>query len=253
MSLRNASTENCYTIKVFRFNPETDRKHYYDTFTVTLKKGSTVMDALLHIQAEMDDSIAFRSSCRSAVCGSCGMLVNGAPVLACRTQLSSVVGKRVLVEPLPNMNIIRDLVVDMTPFWDAYFRIEPWLHVNGHALPDKEHLQTPEQVKKLDPYINCILCACCYGSCPVLGVGRTAVGPAAVAKLFRFMEDTRDRRGIGFLERLDNAQGLWSCRTVFRCVDACPKDIRPTDAIESLRRKLVLYRFKKYFHRLKGR
>ncbi len=247
MSPKNGNTDTVYIFKIFRFDPGIDESPRYDTFQKCFPRGTTVLEALLNIQETEDDGIAFRFSCRSAVCGSCGMLVNGAPVLACRTQLASLIGDQVLVEPLPNMDVIKDLVVDLKPFWEAYRRIEPWLHTDGGAEPETERLQSPEQVKKLDPYINCILCACCYGSCPVLGMEDNYLGPAAIAKLFRFMQDSRDQRGLGFLERVNNQQGLWACHTIFRCIDACPKDIRPTDTIEALRRKLVVYRFKKLF------
>jgi len=251
MNQKNENTSTPYTFKIFRFDPDTDSSPYYDTFVKQYPRGTTVLEALLNIQETVDDSIAFRYSCRSAVCGSCGMLVNGTPVLACRTQLTSLIGEQVLVEPLPNMDVIRDLVVDMKPFWDAYRRVEPWLHTDGEPVPKKERLQSPEQAGRLDPYINCILCACCYGSCPVLGHDEDYLGPAAIAKLFRFMQDSRDRRGEKFLEKVDSPRGLWACHTIFRCVDACPKDIRPTDTIEALRRKLVFYRFKKFFRLLK--
>ena len=160
----------------------------------------------MNIHATGDDSIAVRYSCRSAVCGSCGMLVNGAPVLACRTQLTSLIGDQVLIEPLPNMEIVKDMVVDMKPFWEAYRRVEPWLHVNGDR-PEKERLQSPAAVTSLDPYVNCILCACCYGSCPVVSFEEKYLGPAAIAKLFRFMQDSRDKRGPQFLEKVNNATG----------------------------------------------
>jgi len=249
MSQKNVNTDIEYTFKIFRFDPETDAAPRYDTFIKRYPRGRTVLEALLNIQETDDDSIAFRFSCRSAVCGSCGMLVNGAPVLACRTQLTALIGTQVLIEPLPNMEIVKDMVVDMRPFWNAYQRVEPWIHVDGDE-PEKERLQSPRQVSKLDPYINCILCACCYGSCPVVRFEENYLGPAAIAKLFRFMEDSRDRRGEKFLEKFDKPSGLWACHTIFRCIDACPKDIRPTDTIEAMRRRLVLYRFKKFFKML---
>jgi succinate dehydrogenase / fumarate reductase iron-sulfur subunit len=239
-----------YIFKILRFNPDLSTEVHYDTFKKGYPRGTTVLEALLDIQETEDDSLAFRFSCRSAVCGSCGMLINGVPVLACRTQLTNLMGDQVLIEPLPNMELIKDLIVDMQPFWGAYQRVEPWLQVNGNPEPEKERLQSPQDVKKLDPYINCILCACCYGSCPVLGHEDEYLGPAAIAKLFRFMRDSRDQRGAQFLKRVDNQRGLWACHTIFRCVDACPKDIRPTDTIEALRRELVLYRFKKFFRLL---
>ena len=249
MSLKNENTK--YTFKIFRFNPDLDKEPRYDTFVKDCPRGTTVLEALLSIQEIDDDSLAFRFSCRSAVCGSCGMVVNGAPVLACRTQLSTLIGDQVLIEPLPNMEVIKDLVVDMKPFWDSYRKVEPWLHADEEKEPQKERHQSPEQVHKLDPYINCILCASCYGSCPVLGMEEDYLGPAAIAKLFRFMEDSRDQRGEKFLEKVDSPQGLWACHTIFRCIDACPKDIRPTDTIEALRRRLIKYRFKKFFRLVK--
>jgi succinate dehydrogenase / fumarate reductase, iron-sulfur subunit len=249
MSPQNANTDIQYTFKIFRFDTDIDKAPHYDTFIKSYPRGRTVLEALLNIHETEDDSIAVRYSCRSAVCGSCGMLVNGAPVLACRTQLTSLIGDQVLIEPLPNMEIIKDMVVDMKPFWEAYRRVEPWLHVNGDR-PEKERLQSHDAVLSLDPYVNCILCACCYGSCPVVRFEEKYLGPAAIAKLFRFMQDSRDQRGPQFLEKVNNPQGLWACHTIFRCVDACPKDIRPTDTIEALRRKLVVYRFKKMFHLL---
>jgi succinate dehydrogenase / fumarate reductase, iron-sulfur subunit len=250
MSLKNGNTDLACTFKIFRFDPDRDREPRYDTFHKQLPYGTTVLEALLNIQETDDDSLAFRFSCRSAVCGSCGMFVNGTPVLACRTQLAKLIGTQVLVEPLPNMEIIKDLVVNMAPFWDAYRRVEPWLHANGDEPPQKERLQSPAQEKKLDPYINCILCACCYGACPVLGFEEEYLGPAAIAKLFRFMSDSRDQRGLKFLEKVNRRTGVWNCRTIFRCIDACPKDIRPTDTILALKRQLTLYRFKKFFRLL---
>ena len=249
MSPQNANTDLQYTFKIFRFDPDVDSAPRYDTFVKNYPRGRTVLEALLTIHETEDDSIAVRYSCRSAVCGSCGMLVNGAPVLACRTQLTSLIGDQILIEPLPNMEIIKDIVVDMKPFWEAYRRVEPWLHTNGDT-PEKERLQSHDAVACLDPYINCILCACCYGSCPVVRFDEKYLGPAAIAKLFRFMQDSRDQRGSRFLEKVNNPQGLWACHTIFRCVDACPKDIRPTDTIEALRRKLVVYKFKKLFQLL---
>ena len=134
------------------------------------------------------------------------MLVNGAPVLACRTQLTSLIGNQVLIEPLPNMEIIRDMVVDMKLIWETYRRVEPWLHVNGDR-PEKERLQSHDAVVSLDPYVNCKTCACCYGSCPVVRFDEKYLGPAAIAKLFRFMQDSRDQRGPQFLERVNNFPG----------------------------------------------
>lgn len=251
MSPLNGNTKIEYTFKIFRFNPETDVSPHYDTHVRQYQTGTTVLEALIDIQETEDDGLAFRYSCRSAVCGSCGMVINGAPVLACRTQLTNIIGNQILIEPLPNMEIVKDLVVDMTLFWESYKEVEPWLHTDHTPEPEKERLQSPEDIRKLDPYINCILCACCFGSCPVIAQRQGYPGPAAIAKLFRFMNDSRDKRGAAFLDRFNNQEGLWACHTILRCIDACPKEIRPTDTIEALRRQLVAYKFKKLFRLVK--
>ena len=205
----------------------------------------TVLECLLAIQDEQDGSLAFRYSCRSAVCGSCAMCINGDLTLACKTQVRDIAGEQILIEPLPNFEVLKDLVVDMKPFWDALERIEPWLHENGER-PEKERLVSPKCMDKLDQYVNCILCAACYGSCTVLGRNQDSLGPAALAKLFRFIQDPRDQRELSTLDRLNNQNGIWGCDTLFHCIDACPKDVRPTDAIAGIRRKMIVYKIKRF-------
>lgn len=196
---------------------------------------------LLRIRDEIDGTLAFRSSCRSAVCGSCAMVINGKIDLACRTQAGSFGTNTIILEPLPNMEIIKDLVVDMTPFWNMYEKVKPYL-IRKSSDPDKEIPQTEEDRKKIDQYVNCILCASCYGACPVLARNPDYIGPAAFAKLERFMLDSRDERPEDFLENVNNDKGVWGCDTVLRCIDACPKDVRPTDSIVGLRKQLVRYK-----------
>lgn len=209
----------------------------------------TVLEALLKIQEDQDPTLVFRYSCRGAVCGSCGMVINGRPDLACRVQLSTLRSHEVLLEPLPNMEVIKDLIVDMEPFWEAYRAVEPWL-IADESHGEKEHIVSEKNRARIDSYVNCILCACCYGACPVLGRDDRYLGPAALAKLYRFLEDSRDRRDWRkALERVDAEHGLWGCDTVFRCVMACPKHVRPTDGIEGLRRRLVIEKTAGLFRR----
>lgn len=220
----------------------------FDTYEIEVKPGTTVLTALFAIQQEQDSSLAFRFSCRGAVCGSCGMTINGHCSLACRTQLFSLPGDEVILEPLPNLDIIRDLVVDMTPFWEKYRRIQPWLHrqepggPGDSSAPAGERKQSPRQFRRIEQYTNCILCACCYGACPVLKREPDYLGPAALAKLLRFVDDSRDQRPLEQVMEVDESNGVWGCDTVYRCIDACPKDVRPTDGIAALRRRLVAYR-----------
>jgi succinate dehydrogenase / fumarate reductase iron-sulfur subunit len=240
------STFKEYIFHVLRYDSSTSAPAAFKTYTVPYRLGLTVLGGLLQIQEKQDGSISFRSSCRSAVCGSCGMLINGKFDLACRTQLSELSDPQVTLEPLPNLEVLKDLVVDMAPFWQSYRSMEPWLHAKA-GLPAKESLQTEEQRSKIDQYVNCILCACCYGACPVAGRNPDYKGPAALTKLARFLNDTRDERSGAFLDKVSGESGIWGCDTVLRCIDACPKDVAPAYAIENLRRKQVGYKVKKVF------
>jgi succinate dehydrogenase / fumarate reductase, iron-sulfur subunit len=231
-----------YKFLVFRFDPEVDPDPRFDPFTLQLEESQSVLGALTEIQDSLDPSLAFRYSCRGAVCGSCGMSVNGSLALACRTLLSSLPPEVITVEPLPNLEIQRDLVVNMEPFWKAYEEIEPWLQTRGNP-PEKEYRVSEKERSRIDQFINCVLCACCYGACPVIGRDPAYLGPAALAKLYRFVGDVRDRREYSLLKKVDRQQGIWGCDTVFRCIDACPKEVRPTDGIAALRRTLAIRKF----------
>jgi succinate dehydrogenase / fumarate reductase iron-sulfur subunit len=249
--------------RVFRYDSDADAPPRFDTFRLDAPAGTTVLDALFRIQQEHDPSLAFRFSCRGAVCGSCGMTINGRCGLACRTQLATLPHTEVILEPLPHLDVLADLVVDMTPFWEKYRSVRPWLHAEMQRATDEtepapigtrpgtgdaaaERRQSPRQVQRIDQYTNCILCACCYGACPVLKRQPDYIGPAALAKLLRFVDDSRDQRSRAELVDLDNEdKGVWGCDTVYRCIDACPKDVRPTDGIAALRRRLLMYRIRR--------
>lgn len=231
-----------YTFKILRSNASdpSDQPHF-QSYRVRVIPGLTVLAVLLRIRDEIDGTLAFRSSCRSAVCGSCAMVINGKIDLACRTQAAAFESKIIILEPLPNLQIIKDLVVDMTPFWNMYEKVRPYL-IRRNIDSDKEVLQTEEERARIDQYVNCILCACCYGACPVLSRDPDYLGPAALAKLQRFALDSRDERPTSFLDEVDNEQGVWGCDTVLRCIDACPKEVRPKDAIVGLRKSLLRHR-----------
>jgi succinate dehydrogenase / fumarate reductase iron-sulfur subunit len=229
------------TLKIRRFHKERVPSQWIETFQVEIRKGMSLLEALLRIQDEQDGTLAFRYSCRGAVCGSCAMRVNGKDVLACRTHVESLLEKPALLEPLPLFPVIRDLVVDMSTFFDLYRKMEPYLH--GKPISSQtECIMKEEERKEIDPYIQCILCGICFGTCPAFEKDHGFSGPAMLAKAYRFLADSRDRRNEEILNNVNNQQGVWGCKTVFNCVNVCPKQVPPTHAIVKMRRRILTHR-----------
>ena len=193
-------------IHILRSNAEEATEPCFVDFTVPHDQDMTVLAALLWIQDNLDGTIAFRYSCRGAVCGSCAMVINGAAGLACRTHLRNL-PQDLFLEPLPNLPIEKDLVVDMTRFWERWARIKPYL-IRHDALPEKERLQTPAERDQIEQYINCMLCACCYSACPLAQRNPDYMGPAALAALARFENDSRDQRDGASLREATRGLGL---------------------------------------------
>jgi succinate dehydrogenase / fumarate reductase iron-sulfur subunit len=235
-------------MKIKRYNPEKNPPCWEETYEVEARKGMNLLEALLRIQDEQDGTLSFRYSCRGAVCGSCGMKVNGELVLACRTSVERLLGKVVLIEPLPFFPVVRDLIVDMSLFFEHYQRIKPYLY--GKPVDsDREYMMMESERKEIDPYIQCILCGICFGACPAYKRDPKFLGPAILAKAYRFLIDPRDRRDKEILESVDHHQGVWACNTVFQCVKVCPKEVPPTHAIVKMRRKILRYRLASFFSR----
>jgi succinate dehydrogenase / fumarate reductase iron-sulfur subunit len=237
-----------YTFRIFRFDPERDKEPYFREYVYEPRESKTVLEALMDIRNEQDYDLSFRYSCREGVCGSCGQVINGRLDLACRTILETLGSQTIVVEPLPNLEIKKDLVVDMTPFWAALKEVKAYLFPPPE-IPEKEFRVEDRQMEKIDQYVACILCACCYGACPVVAREESYLGPAALAKLNRFVRDPRDRRPLRAWAGVNTQGGIWSCDTVFRCNEACPRQVRPADGIESLRRKMVLEKVKGVFRK----
>ncbi len=228
----------------------------YQKFEVKEHPGMTVLDALFEARDKQDDSLAFRYSCRGAVCGSCAMLIDRVPRLACRTQVSDLLsgkaglelvpflggevpydrGSEVLVEPLPNMPVQKDLAVDMTEFFRKYEAMRPFLE--SKSPPEREYRMDKAAVRELERYTNCILCAACYGSCPINGKDEGYVGPAALAKLYRFRIDPRENQAQNVLLIADRPDGWWDCRFHANCARVCPKHVPPNVAIAKARKEL---------------
>jgi succinate dehydrogenase / fumarate reductase iron-sulfur subunit len=238
--------------RVARSREGTEITHY-DLYKVDLRKGMTVLDVLFQIQDHMDESLAFRYSCRGAVCGSCAMLVNKIPVLACRTQVSSLKKApsklkpfaaltnpptgwnpeiEVLVEPLPNLPILKDLVVDMAQFYDALESLKLWA---DPTKGDNPRVQSPTDRKKIERYVNCIMCALCFGSCPINAENEEYLGPAALAKAWRFSEDSRTEESKKYLEAAKAPEGSPLCELIYNCVKVCPKGVAPGGAIRKIK------------------
>jgi len=226
---------------------------HYDLYKIDVMNGMTILDALFQIQDRMDPSLSFRYSCRGAVCGSCSMLINKEPRLACRTQLNDIrkenmklkafpaltetpkgwnPEEEILIEPLPNMPILKDLVVDMSKFYDSLTSMELWV---DPIIGDEPHLQSIEERKRIERYVNCILCAICYGSCPINAVNPEYIGPAALAKAFRFSEDSRVPNSTRYIEAAKVVNGAPQCDLIMNCVKSCPKGVRPGGAIRQIK------------------
>lgn len=230
------TTETC-TFKIWRFDPVSDRGPYYREYALDASGGMTVLEALLRIQAGQDGSLAFRYACRGAVCGSCAMVINGHVDLACRTQVRGLGAETITVEPLPNLPVLKDLVVDMEPFFEKNLAVQSWLQPAGPD-PERERLVDPVQWAEAEPYTNCILCASCHGVCPAAERDSQYLGPAALAKHYRFLADVRDAADEARLALVDNEQGVWGCDMVWNCVEVCPKGVPPTQGIGKTRARI---------------
>ncbi|MBC8205435.1 succinate dehydrogenase iron-sulfur subunit [bacterium] len=210
----------------------------YQCYKVDVRPGWTVLDALHEIKWNQDGTLTFRRSCRHGICGSCAMQINGLNALACETQIKDLKRKPIVVDPLPGFKVIKDLAVDMDPFFELLERVKPYL-INDALPPAKERIQSPEDFAKISSAINCILCSACTSSCPSYWADKSYLGPAALLKAYRYIFDTRDQGSEERINALDNQHGLWRCHTIINCVDACPKDLAPTEAISRLKNRIV--------------
>ena len=233
------------TLKVRRYLPGDDgtAEPYWDEFTVRAHGTDRVLDALHKVKWEEDGSLTFRRSCAHGVCGSDAMRINGRNRLACKTLLKDLdIKKPITVEPIKGLPVIKDLVVDMEPFFASYREIMPFLITTGNE-PTKERLQSAEQRARFDDTTKCILCAACTSSCPVFWTDGQYFGPAAIVNAHRFIFDSRDEAGRERLKILSEKTGVFRCRTTFNCTDACPRGIQVTKAIQEVKRSILFDRF----------
>jgi succinate dehydrogenase / fumarate reductase iron-sulfur subunit len=223
--------------KIFRFDPEVDREPRYQDYVVSAKPEERILDCLNRIRWEQDGTLAYRMSCAHGVCGSDGMKINGRCALACQKLVKDYLDVEVVLEPLPFFPVVKDLIVDMEDFLERIRDIRPYLLASTEA-PEKERLQSPEEQKKVDEVIRCILCACCTGACPVMIENDKYVGPAVLVWAFRYIFESRDEQRPERLRQVDTADGVWSCVNHFECTRACPKQIPITKSINTLKREL---------------
>jgi succinate dehydrogenase / fumarate reductase iron-sulfur subunit len=225
-------------IRVKRFNPEKDRKPYWADYEVPYEPFDRVLDALHYIKWNVDGTLAVRRSCAHGICGSDALLINGVNRLACKVLIKDI-GTKISVEPLRGLPVIKDLVVNMEPFFDKYKQVKPWL-INDDPTPEKERLQSPEQRELFDDGTKCILCAACTTSCPVYWTTGEYIGPAAIVNAHRFIFDSRDQGGQERLAILAEKSGAFRCRTVFNCTDACPQGIEVTKRVQDVKRAITM-------------
>jgi succinate dehydrogenase / fumarate reductase iron-sulfur subunit len=230
------------TVKILRYNPEVSEESSWESYQVTAEPTDRVLDALHKVKWDLDGSLTFRRSCAHGVCGSDAMRINGKNRLACKTLLKDVnPSQPITVEPIKGLPVLKDLVVDMEPFFAAYRSVMPFLVTSGNE-PTRERIQSQADRERFDDTTKCILCAACTTSCPVYWSDGQYFGPQAIVGAHRFIFDSRDEGGDQRLEILNDREGVWRCRTTFNCTEACPRGIEVTKAIQEVKRALIFRR-----------
>lgn len=232
--------KNLRTFEVYRWNPDSGENPCVDVFEIEMDHcGPMILDAILKIKNEIDSTLAFRRSCREGVCGSCAMNINGRNTLACTQAIDDYKGT-IKIFPLPHMAVVKDLVADMTHFFEQYASIKPWLTTEAPASEAGEQLQSREERARLDGLYECVLCACCSTSCPSYWWNSDKyLGPAILLQAYRWLADSRDTHDDERLAELNDAFKLYRCHTIMNCTDTCPKGLNPAKAIAEIKKMLV--------------
>ncbi len=228
------------TLRIKRFNPEKDQKPWWGDYVAEVEPDERLLDALYYVKSYVDGTLTFRHSCVHGVCGSDAMRINGSNTLACQVLVKNL-GSTITIEPLPGLRVVKDLLVDMERFFELYQSVHPYF-ISYSPPPDKERLQSPADRLRFDDTTKCILCACCTSSCPSYWANPDYVGPAAIVNAHRFVFDSRDEGSYERLEILGSRDGVWRCRTIFNCVEACPRHIEVTRAITEVKNALMARR-----------
>ena len=234
------TTSKTITLSVTRYDPEHDERPHLQSYEVPYREDWVVLDALNWIKGHVDGSVNFRWSCRMGICGSCGMNVNGRAKLGCSAFLRDYLPGPVVVEPLSNFPIVRDLVIDMSSFMEKLRWVRPWIIREETALAAGEHRQTNAQIDRFRQFSMCINCMLCYSACPVIAIEPEFLGPAAIALARRYDLDTRDQAGQARLATLTGVDAIWECSFVGECSVVCPKGVDPAKAIQQTKFETTL-------------
>ena len=224
-------------LKIRRFNPEVDRKPKWGKYEVEVEPTDRVLDALHYVKWYQDGTLTYRKSCAHGICGSDAMRINGVNRLACKILVKDL-GSTITVEPILGLPVMKDLIVDMEPFWEHYRSVLPYF-VNDDPAPERERLQSAEERERFDDTTKCILCAACTTSCPSYWADGEYLGPAAIVQAHRFIYDSRDQAAQERLRILGEQMGVWRCRTIFNCTLACPREIHVTQAIGEIKNAIA--------------
>jgi succinate dehydrogenase / fumarate reductase iron-sulfur subunit len=238
------SSSKSITLRIARYNPEHDDSSKFMEFTIPYERWTTVLEAILEVKKHLDHSVAVRYSCRQATCGSCGMMINGKPRLACFTKIIELNSDVVTVEPMNNFPIIRDLAVKFERLFDTHHKIKPYLIRDDTDLisDEREFLQSPEEVEQYIQFANCIKCGLCNSACPTMATDSSFVGPQALAQAYRYVADSRDKGKDSRLKIIDESHGIWRCHFAGSCSQVCPKGVDPAMGIQLLRGYLLGFR-----------
>jgi len=238
------SSSKVITLRIARYNPEHDSTKKFMEFNISYERWTTVLEAILEVKKYFDHSVAVRYSCRQATCGSCGMIINGKPRLACFTKISELNSNIVTVEPMNNFPVIRDLAVKFERLFDTHHKIKPYIIRDDSEITtdSKEFLQSPEELENYIQFSNCIKCGLCNSACPTMATDSSFVGPQALAQAYRYVADSRDKGKDTRLKIIDESHGIWRCHFAGSCSQVCPKGVDPAMGIQLLRGYMLGFR-----------
>jgi succinate dehydrogenase / fumarate reductase, iron-sulfur subunit len=229
--------------RIQRFDPEKDTKPHFEEYTVPVKRGTTILDGLIYIKENLDSTLAFRTSCRMGICGSCGMLINNYPRLACQTQIEEIRSSTIIVKPLANSPIIKDLAVDLSAVFNRHKSVLPFIIRDDKDELDKkvtrEYKQSPEELEAYEQFTYCIKCGICVAACPTSASDTKFLGPQALGQAYRYCADSRDGGSAERFKVAETAHGVWRCHFAGACSEACPKGVDPALAIQLLKKKMA--------------